>query len=153
MPFCSAVLGLAFDDWDLDFYTKLFQDKVKRNPTSVECFDLAQSNRWDLKASFLACLFWGKSWAVVIARSSALCKNFNVVHYSKIIKVINTKLGIFVHHDKLQGKGHNSESYIFGVMPHFQLKILSKMMALTNEHRFCRWCCFVFNWRYWTYLN
>ena len=37
-------LGLAFDEWDLDYYTKLFQEKVKRNPTSVECFDLAQSN-------------------------------------------------------------------------------------------------------------
>ena len=37
--------GLAFDDWDLDFYTKLFQEKIRRNPTSVECFDLAQSNR------------------------------------------------------------------------------------------------------------
>ncbi|XP_029677552.1 phosphoribosylformylglycinamidine synthase isoform X2 [Formica exsecta] len=37
-------LGLAFDDWDLDFYTKLFLEKLKRNPTSVECFDLAQSN-------------------------------------------------------------------------------------------------------------
>ncbi|XP_025074546.1 phosphoribosylformylglycinamidine synthase [Pogonomyrmex barbatus] len=37
-------LGLAFDDWDLDFYTKLFCQKLKRNPTSVECFDLAQSN-------------------------------------------------------------------------------------------------------------
>lgn len=36
--------GLAFDDWDLDYYTKLFLDKLKRNPTSVECFDLAQSN-------------------------------------------------------------------------------------------------------------
>ncbi|XP_071786340.1 phosphoribosylformylglycinamidine synthase-like isoform X2 [Asterias amurensis] len=37
-------LGLAFDDWDLEFYTELFQKKAKRNPTSVECFDLAQSN-------------------------------------------------------------------------------------------------------------
>ncbi|KAJ6652382.1 hypothetical protein lerEdw1_011612 [Lerista edwardsae] len=36
-------LGLAFDSWDLDFYTNLFQ-KLGRNPTSVECFDLAQSN-------------------------------------------------------------------------------------------------------------
>lgn len=36
-------LGLAFDSWDMDFYTALFQ-KVQRNPTSVECFDLAQSN-------------------------------------------------------------------------------------------------------------
>ncbi|XP_076163080.1 phosphoribosylformylglycinamidine synthase [Ptiloglossa arizonensis] len=37
-------LGLAFDNWDLDFYTDLFLNKLKRNPTSVECFDLAQSN-------------------------------------------------------------------------------------------------------------
>ena len=37
-------LGLAFDEWDLDYYAKLFQERVKRNPTSVECFDLAQSN-------------------------------------------------------------------------------------------------------------
>ncbi|EDO49597.1 predicted protein [Nematostella vectensis] len=37
-------LGLAFDEWDLNYYTKLFKEKVGRNPTSVECFDLAQSN-------------------------------------------------------------------------------------------------------------
>ncbi|XP_012285205.1 phosphoribosylformylglycinamidine synthase [Orussus abietinus] len=40
----NAHLGLAFDNWDLDFYTDLFGSKLKRNPTSVECFDLAQSN-------------------------------------------------------------------------------------------------------------
>ncbi len=37
-------LGLAFDDWDLDYYTSLFIDRVGRNPTNVECFDIAQSN-------------------------------------------------------------------------------------------------------------
>ncbi|XP_072405117.1 phosphoribosylformylglycinamidine synthase isoform X1 [Chiloscyllium punctatum] len=36
-------LGLAFDAWDLEYYTGLFR-KVGRNPSSVECFDLAQSN-------------------------------------------------------------------------------------------------------------
>lgn len=40
----SAQLGLSFDEWDLEYYTKLFRDTLKRNPTSVECFDLAQSN-------------------------------------------------------------------------------------------------------------
>ncbi|GBG29163.1 Phosphoribosylformylglycinamidine synthase [Hondaea fermentalgiana] len=40
----SEELGLAFDDWDLDFYTKLFKDKLARDPSDVECFDLAQSN-------------------------------------------------------------------------------------------------------------
>ncbi|XP_022663775.1 phosphoribosylformylglycinamidine synthase-like [Varroa destructor] len=41
---CSKELGLAFDDWDLDYYTNLFKNRLKRNPTTVECFDLAQSN-------------------------------------------------------------------------------------------------------------
>lgn len=35
--------GLSFDEWDIRFYNELFH-KLKRNPTSVECFDLAQSN-------------------------------------------------------------------------------------------------------------
>ncbi|KAB0796519.1 hypothetical protein PPYR_10580 [Photinus pyralis] len=39
----NAELGLAFDDTDLDYYTNLFR-RLKRNPTNVECFDLAQSN-------------------------------------------------------------------------------------------------------------
>lgn len=37
-------LGLGWDDWDIDFYLKLFRDRLRRNPTDVECFDLAQSN-------------------------------------------------------------------------------------------------------------
>lgn len=37
-------LGLAFDHADLEYYTNLFKNILKRNPTNVECFDLAQSN-------------------------------------------------------------------------------------------------------------
>jgi phosphoribosylformylglycinamidine synthase len=37
-------LGLAFDDWDLDYYTSLFRDRIGRDPSTVECFDIAQSN-------------------------------------------------------------------------------------------------------------
>ena len=40
----NAEQGLGFDDWDLTFYTELFCSKLGRNPTDVECFDLAQSN-------------------------------------------------------------------------------------------------------------
>ena len=40
----SDELGLAFDDADLDYYTRLFKNVLERNPTNVECFDLAQSN-------------------------------------------------------------------------------------------------------------
>ncbi|KAG6387909.1 hypothetical protein SASPL_153104 [Salvia splendens] len=37
-------MGLAFDEQDLQYYTKLFMDDIKRNPTNVELFDMAQSN-------------------------------------------------------------------------------------------------------------
>ena len=37
-------MGLAFDDWDLNYYADLFLDKIRRNPTNAECFDIAQSN-------------------------------------------------------------------------------------------------------------
>ncbi|EFA02192.2 phosphoribosylformylglycinamidine synthase [Tribolium castaneum] len=37
-------LGLAFDDADFKYYTNLFKNVLKRNPTNVELFDLAQSN-------------------------------------------------------------------------------------------------------------
>ena len=39
--------------------------------------------------------------------------------------MVNTKLGIFAHHDKvqLQDKGHNSESCSFGVIPPVNLEI------------------------------
>ena len=37
-------MGLAFDDWDLDYYTELFARRIGRDPTNVECFDIAQSN-------------------------------------------------------------------------------------------------------------
>ena len=40
----NRTMGLAFDDWDLNYYTDLFLDQIGRNPTNVECFDIAQSN-------------------------------------------------------------------------------------------------------------
>lgn len=51
-------LGLAFDQWDMEFYTDLFINKLKRDPTSVELFDLAQSNsehsrHWFFKGKLL----------------------------------------------------------------------------------------------------
>lgn len=37
--------GLALDPFDIDLYFDIFTKKAKRNPTNVELFDLAQSNR------------------------------------------------------------------------------------------------------------
>ena len=54
--------------------------------------------------SFSGHLFRRKSHAVVITRMSLSCSDFNVAHYSKTIKSINTKLGILADHDKVQLK-------------------------------------------------
>ncbi|KAK2080291.1 hypothetical protein QBZ16_000144 [Prototheca wickerhamii] len=40
----NAEMGLALDDWDLDYYTKMFGQELGRDPTNVELFDIAQSN-------------------------------------------------------------------------------------------------------------
>lgn len=40
----NQLMGLAFDEQDLQYYTKLFKDDIKRDPTNVELFDIAQSN-------------------------------------------------------------------------------------------------------------
>lgn len=51
----NARMGLAFDEWDLDYYTAMFKEELKRDPTNVELFDIAQSNsehsrHWFFKA-------------------------------------------------------------------------------------------------------
>ena len=40
----SAELGLGFDDWDYEYYLDLYKNELKRDPSDVELFDLAQSN-------------------------------------------------------------------------------------------------------------
>jgi len=40
----NRTMGLGLDDWDIDYYYNLFVNDIGRNPTNVECFDLAQSN-------------------------------------------------------------------------------------------------------------
>lgn len=37
-------MGLGMDEWDLNFYYDLFANDLKRNPTTVECFQLGQAN-------------------------------------------------------------------------------------------------------------
>ncbi|KJH46469.1 putative phosphoribosylformylglycinamidine synthase [Dictyocaulus viviparus] len=51
-------LGLAFDEGDLRYYKDLFINKLKRNPTDVELFDLAQSDSEHSRHWFFrGCLF------------------------------------------------------------------------------------------------
>ncbi|TET51728.1 MAG: phosphoribosylformylglycinamidine synthase, partial [Actinomycetota bacterium] len=37
-------MGLGLDSWDINFYFDLFANKIGRNPTNVECFQLSQAN-------------------------------------------------------------------------------------------------------------
>lgn len=37
-------MGLGMDEWDIKFYTDLFVQYFRRNPTNVECFQLGQAN-------------------------------------------------------------------------------------------------------------
>lgn len=53
----GCLLGLALDSWDLDFYTKRFQE-LQCNPSIVEVFDLAQSNRWGGMGTFWCLSLW-----------------------------------------------------------------------------------------------
>jgi len=39
----NSAMGLAFDDWDVQYYDRLFS-QMGRDPTNVELFDIAQSN-------------------------------------------------------------------------------------------------------------
>ncbi|CAL4124709.1 unnamed protein product, partial [Meganyctiphanes norvegica] len=54
----NDTMGLAFDAWDIEYYADMFKTKVKRNPTTVELFDLAQSNsehsrHWFFKGDYI----------------------------------------------------------------------------------------------------
>ena len=37
-------MGLGMDEWDVEFYHRLFVERFRRDPTDVECFQLAQAN-------------------------------------------------------------------------------------------------------------
>lgn len=40
----SKEKGLGYDSQDIDYYLRIFKDELRRDPTTVECFDLAQGN-------------------------------------------------------------------------------------------------------------
>ncbi|MFZ3107055.1 MAG: phosphoribosylformylglycinamidine synthase [Candidatus Hydromicrobium sp.] len=51
-------IGLGMDEWDIKFYYNLFVNKIGRNPTNVECFQLGQANsehsrHWFFKGKLL----------------------------------------------------------------------------------------------------
>uniref|UniRef100_A0A1I7T2F5 Phosphoribosylformylglycinamidine synthase n=1 Tax=Caenorhabditis tropicalis TaxID=1561998 RepID=A0A1I7T2F5_9PELO len=66
----NVQLGLALDEFDLDFYYDFFVNKVKKNPTDVELFDLAQSDSEHSRHWF----FRGEIWIDGQKREHSLMK-------------------------------------------------------------------------------
>ena len=83
----SDKLGLAFDDADLAYYTKLFSERIKRNPTTVECFDLSQSNsehsrHWFFTGRLIidgAEQVW-KTWGAALLACTPYCPHVSLPH-------------------------------------------------------------------------
>lgn len=84
----NAELGLAFDETDLEYYTNLFVNVLKRNPTSVECFDLAQSNsehsrHWFFKGKMIVDgVEYDKSLIDMIIKTQETSNPNNVIKFS-----------------------------------------------------------------------
>ncbi|GBP04368.1 Phosphoribosylformylglycinamidine synthase [Eumeta japonica] len=80
-------LGLAFDAWDIEFYLDLFVNKLKRDPTSVELFDLAQSNsehsrHWFFKGKIiLDGKVLDKSLIEMVAETQTTSNDNNVIKF------------------------------------------------------------------------
>jgi phosphoribosylformylglycinamidine synthase len=102
----NEALGLAFDEFDLEYYTRLFKEELKRNPTSVELFDLSQSNsehsrHWFFKGKMILdgeekskSLMDLVSMTLEANRTNstlALCDNASAIRGRKIMAFIPTK--------------------------------------------------------------
>ena len=67
-------MGLAFDEWDLDYYTQLFKGTMGRDPTNVELFDIAQSNSEHSRHWFFRCGGGGRRGAGACQRRRRLLR-------------------------------------------------------------------------------
>ncbi|VDK81361.1 unnamed protein product [Cylicostephanus goldi] len=80
-------LGLAFDEHDLFYYKDLFLNKLKRNPTDVELFDLAQSDSEHSRHWF----FRGKLF--VDGEERKVSSTIDVLGCSKAIIISKAEIG------------------------------------------------------------
>ena len=98
--------------------------------------------------TIIDCLFRRKSQADVIARSS--CKKLNVAHYSKSIKNIITKLGIytslfFMIRCSCKTRGIALKAIGLELCPFLIYIFLVEWWPLTDEHWYCMRCsCFLY---------
>ncbi|KAF0296286.1 Phosphoribosylformylglycinamidine synthase [Amphibalanus amphitrite] len=126
-------LGLAFDDWDLDFYSQLFTEKLRRNPTTVECFDLAQSNsehsrHWFFKGSLVIDgTIMDKSLLDMVIETQKRSADNNVIKFSDNSSGSTTGTGGRIRDVQAVGRGGHviagTAGYCVGqlLLPDYQL--------------------------------
>lgn len=95
-------LGLALDESDLSYYLDLFRNELKRNPTDVELFDLAQSNSEHSRHWF----FRGRLLIDGTPREESLFKTIqntqqasnknNVIAFSDNSRLVNSAEGLLL---------------------------------------------------------
>ena len=85
--------GLAFDHDDIEYYTRLFRDKIGRDPTSTELYDLSQGNSEHSRHWF----FTGKMCIDGVLKEKSLLKKIKepLEHIRKVSKTHDVSLVAF----------------------------------------------------------
>ncbi len=94
-------MGLGMDNWDEEFYYDLFLNDIKRNPTSVECFQLGQANSEHSRHWF----FRGK---IVIDENEMKETLFQVVQYPLKKNVSNSLIAFKDNSSAIKGYDINT---------------------------------------------
>eukprot|EP00448_Togula_jolla_P003612 CAMPEP_0170614120 /NCGR_PEP_ID=MMETSP0224-20130122/24630_1 /TAXON_ID=285029 /ORGANISM="Togula jolla, Strain CCCM 725" /LENGTH=1283 /DNA_ID=CAMNT_0010939755 /DNA_START=66 /DNA_END=3917 /DNA_ORIENTATION=+ len=105
----SKEQGLGFDSQDVEYYLRIFKDELKRNPTEVECFDLAQGNSEHSRHWF----FGGK---LVIDGEAAPKTLFQLVKRPFEVNPSNSVIAFHDNSSALRGFKHNRLARTSGIV-------------------------------------
>lgn len=97
----SKQKGLGYDEQDIAYYLRVFRDELKRDPTTVECFDLAQGNSEHSRHWF----FGGK---VVIDGEDMPLTLFQWVKRPLKERISNSVIGFHDNSSALRGYAHTA---------------------------------------------
>lgn len=97
----SKEQGLGFDSQDIAYYMTVFRDELKRDPTTVECFDLAQGNSEHSRHWF----FGGK---VVIDGETMPSTLFQLVKRPFKVRPSNSVIGFHDNSSAMRGFQHTA---------------------------------------------
>merc|ERR1719424_1688650 len=97
----SKEQGLGYDSQDIDYYVRVFRDELNRDPTTVECFDLAQGNSEHSRHWF----FGGK---VVIDGETMPSTLFQFVKHPFKVRPSNSVIGFHDNSSAMRGFQHKA---------------------------------------------